>query len=189
MHIPTHLMLSWVVGHRLAARRDRRLVAWSGVAADLDGLSLLAGLDAYGRWHHVLTHGLAAALLIAGLCAFRAKDRPRVWWLGLAAFHLHLLCDWLGSGVDWPIQYFWPVSDTFYYSPYGWELDAWPNWIATVVLLLVCGRLAITSGHSFAECVLPAAADGAVVASLRQRFRPQLVTCPAQPISDDVARL
>jgi len=45
--------------------RDRRLVAWAGVAADLDGLSILASPDVYGRWHHVLTHGLFAGLLIA----------------------------------------------------------------------------------------------------------------------------
>ena len=46
MHIPTHLMLSWVVGHRLKDRSDRRAVAWAGVAGDLDGLSILAGVDA-----------------------------------------------------------------------------------------------------------------------------------------------
>jgi inner membrane protein len=174
MHIPTHLMLSWVVGHRLQERRDRRLVAWAGVAADFDGLSILAGLDSYGRWHHTLTHGFLAGLIITGFCTYCAKDRPRVWCLGLAAFHLHLLCDWLGSGIDWPIQYFWPVSDIFYSTPYGWELDGWQNWLVTVVLLFICARLAITSGRSLAETFLPATADAAVVAALRQRFRPQL---------------
>ena len=121
MHIPTHLMLSWVVGHRLKARSDRRAVAWAGVAADLDGLSILAGVDAYGRWHHVLTHGLMAGLLIALVAASCARNRLQVWWLSLGAFHLHLLCDFLGSGLDWPIQYFWPFSDTFYHTPYGWN--------------------------------------------------------------------
>jgi hypothetical protein len=47
MHIPTHFMLSWTVGHRLPSRRDRALVAWAGIAPDLDGLSLFWGLDAY----------------------------------------------------------------------------------------------------------------------------------------------
>jgi hypothetical protein len=61
-------MLSWVVGHRLAERRDRRLVAWAGAAADLDGLTILAGLDAYARWHHALTHGIAADIVSVALC-------------------------------------------------------------------------------------------------------------------------
>ena len=180
MHIPTHLMLSWVVGHRLQARRDRRLVAWAGVASDLDGLSILAGMDAYGRWHHVLTHGLLAGVLISLACAYWAKERVQVWWLALGAFHLHLICDLLGSGIDWPIQYLWPFSSTFYHTPYGWELDAWQNWLAAVTLLLVCGHLAIRSGHSVAETLLPAEADNAVVAALRQRF--------ASPSSTPVVR-
>ena len=170
MHIPTHLMLSWVVGHRLAARRDRRLVAWVGVASDLDGLTILAGVDAYGRWHHVLTHGLLAAIVVSMICSQWAKDRVKVWWLALAAFHLHLMCDLLGSGADWPIQYFWPISSTFYYTPYGWELDAWQNWMAAIVMMLACGHLAIRSGHSVAETFCSSAIDEAVVATLRQRF-------------------
>ena len=180
MHIPTHLMLSWVVGHRLQDRSDRRAVAWAGVAADLDGLSILAGVDAYGRWHHVLTHGLMAGLLIGLVASSCAKNRLQVWWLSLGAFHLHLLCDFLGSGLDWPIQYFWPFSDSFYHTPYGWELDAWQNWVAAILLLLVGGRIAIRSGYSFAETVLPAAGDHAVVAALRQRF--------ASPASSYVVR-
>ena len=99
MHIPTHLMLSWVVGHRLNARADRRAVAWAGVAADLDGLSILAGVDAYGRWHHVLTHGLVAGLVIGLVASACAKNRLQVWWFSLIAFHLHLLCDFLGSAM------------------------------------------------------------------------------------------
>lgn len=170
MHIPTHLMLSWVVGHRLRNRFDRRAVAWAGVAADLDGLSILAGVDAYGRWHHALTHGLVAGVLIGLLASCRAKDRLPVWWLSLGAFHLHLLCDLLGSGLDWPIQYFWPFSDTFYHTLYGWELDAWQNWAAAILLLLLCGRIAIRSGYSVAETFLPAVGDEAVVVALRQRF-------------------
>ena len=184
MHIPTHLMLSWVVGHRLQERRDRRLVAWAGVAADLDGLSILAGLDAYGRWHHVLTHGLFAGLLISVVCSRWAKDPLKVLWLGLGAFHLHLVCDFLGSGVAWPIQYFWPLSDTLYHTPYGWELAAWQNWIVTIVLLVVCGRLAVSSGHSVAETVLSPAGDAAVVAALRQRFSFQSAFCQAKPQRD-----
>ena len=113
-----------------------------------------------------------------------AKDRINVWWLGLGAFHLHLVCDFLGSGVDWPIQYFWPFNDTVYHTPYGWELDAWQNWAAAILLLIVCGRLAIRSGYSVAETVLPASGDQAVVAALRQRFAPAGPSCVTRPGSE-----
>jgi hypothetical protein len=182
MHIPTHLMASWLIGHRLEARRDRRLVAWAGVTADLDGLSILGGTEFYGRWHHALTHGLLAALLISLVCAACARNRRAVCWLSLAAFHVHLLCDWLGSGVEWPIQYFWPLVDRFYYTPFGWELDAWPNWVVAVLLLALCGRQALASGHSLAETVLSPAADAAVVATLRRRLAPRTSALPARGV-------
>ena len=187
MHIPTHLMASWIVGHRLSERRDRVLVAWAGVSADLDGLTILAGPDAYGRWHHALTHGLFAGLLVAVLFAWWAKNRFAVWGLTLAVFHLHLVCDFLGSGIEWPIQYFWPLSDTFYSTPYGWELDAWQNWVTGVLLIIICGRLAVTSGRSFAETFLTKNGDDLVVLALRQRFAPDRVgpaaslSCSTQP--------
>ena len=146
------------------------MVAWAGVAPDFDGLTILAGVDAYGRWHHVLTHGLLAAIVVSMICSQWAKDRVKVWWLALAAFHLHLVCDLLGSGADWPIQYFGPISSTVYYTPYGWELDAWQNWMAAIVMMLACGHLAIRSGHSVAETFCSSAIDEAVVATLRQRF-------------------
>jgi hypothetical protein len=132
----------------------------------------------------VLTHGLLAGLLIALVAASCARNRLQVGGLSLGAFHLHLFCDFLGSGLDWPIQYFWPFSDTFYHTPYGWELDAWQNWAAAIPLLLVCGRIAIRSGHSVAETVLPAAGDQAVVAALCQRFASATPSYIARPRSD-----
>lgn len=60
-----------------------------GSRSGLDGLSILAGVDAYGRWHHVLTHGLLAGVLISLLFSRWAEDRMKVWWLALVVFHLH----------------------------------------------------------------------------------------------------
>jgi inner membrane protein len=170
MHIPTHLMLFWVVGHRLKERRDRTLVTWAGVAADSDGLTILAGIDAYGQWHHVFTHGLFAALVFGILFSLWAKNPFKVWWASLAAFHLHLACDLRGSGTAWPIRYLWPFSAHFFNSPYGWELDSWQNSLIAVILLLICGRLAIRHGYSFSETFLPKSAAVAVVQALRSRF-------------------
>jgi hypothetical protein len=171
MHIPTHFMLSWTVGHRLPARRDRVLVAWAGIAPDLDGLSLLWGLDAYGQWHHVIGHGLLGALLTTVVCGFLGQDRMKVSLLAFAVFHLHLMCDLLGSGLEWPIQYWWPLSNAVYATPYGWELDSWQNWVIGVAALLWILRLGIRTGHTFAECFVTARLDHDIVQTLRNRFK------------------
>lgn len=176
MQVPIHLAISWLIGHRLPQRRDRRLVTWAGVVPDLDALSLLGGAAAYSEYHHVVTHGLVAAVVVTALSTAFARERVKVLLLSLLAFHVHLLCDWLGSGRDWPIVYFYPFSRHEYYTPYGWPLASPQNaivWLAAVALTVWIG---ITHGRTFAEAFLPARADAAVVKSLRDiyaRFRPR----------------
>ena len=170
MHPSSHLIVSWLVGQHLPERRDRLLVAYAGVAPDLDGLSLLAGVDAYGQWHHVLTHGLMGATLVAVCTARLAKDRLRACLLALLAFHLHLLCDFFGSGHGWGITYWYPFSTHEYLAPVQWDLNAWPNVAATMMALAVSGWLAVRHGRSVAETVLPARWDAVIVETLRNRF-------------------
>lgn len=170
MHPTTHLIVSWVVAHRLPERRDRRLVTWAGVAPDLDGLTLLGGVESYGTWHHVLGHGIVAALLVVGAAAALARDRLRVATLALIAFHLHLLCDFVGSGVAWGIVYWYPFSDEEYLSPIRWDLNSWQNMAVTVAALLLSGWLALRDGRTFAEALMPARWDARVVETLRRRL-------------------
>jgi hypothetical protein len=170
MHPSSHLIVSWLVGQQLPERRDRLLVAYAGVAPDLDGLSLLAGIDAYGQWHHVLTHGLMGAALVSVCTARLAKDRLRACVLAVIAFHLHLLRDFFGSGHGWGITYWYPFSTHEYLAPIQWDLNAWPNVAATVVALTVSGWLAVRRGRSVAETVLPARWDAVIVETLRNRF-------------------
>jgi inner membrane protein len=170
MQVPIHLAISWLVGHRLPERRDRRLVTWAGVAPDLDAVSLLFGAGAYSEYHHVLTHGIVAAVVGTAIWTACAKQRLKVLALSLAAFHLHLVCDLLGSGRDWAIVYFWPFSRKEYLTPYGWPLASPQNalvWLAAMALTI---WVALRLGRTFAEAFLPARADAAVVAVLRRWF-------------------
>jgi inner membrane protein len=168
-------MLSWLVGHRLQEHRDRVLVTWAGLAPDLDGLSILGGMEEYSKWHHAVGHGLLWAFITIMLCSVLAGDRVKVAVLAFTVFHLHLLCDLLGSGLDWPIQYWWPINDTWYVTPYGWEFDSWQNWIIAIALLLMTVRLALTTGHSFAESFLTSQQDREIVQTLRRRLKWQTV--------------
>lgn len=184
MHPTTHLMVSWVAGHRLSDRRDRRLVTWAGVAPDLDGLSLLGGVEAYGTWHHVLGHGIVAALLVVGVAAAWARDRWRVAALAVVTFHLHLLCDFVGSGVSWGIVYWYPFSDEEYLSPIRWDLNSWQNVAVTATVLFLAGWIALRDGRTFAEAFLPVRWDIQIVDALRRRFgrlMPQPAVAPVDP--------
>jgi inner membrane protein len=125
----------------------------------------------------VVTHGLVAAAVVTALSTAFGRERVKVLLLSLLAFHVHLLCDWLGSGRDWPIVYFYPFSRHEFYTPYGWPLASPQNamvWLAAVALTIWVG---IVRGRTFAEAVLPARADAVVVKALRDiyaRFRPRL---------------
>ena len=171
MHPPVHLAVSWLVGHALPERRDRRLVAWSGVVPDLDALSLLGGAAAYSQYHHVLTHGVVAAVVGTAMWAALARQKLKVAVLAFLAFHVHLLCDLLGSGGDWAVVYFYPFSRREFLTPYGWPLASPQNavvWLVAVAAIIWAG---LARGRTFAETFLPARADAAVVKTLRKLFR------------------
>jgi hypothetical protein len=162
----THLLASWIVAAKTTDNlRDRRLVTLAGVAPDLDGLGIVLDFANgaftsgkfyyYQTYRHMLTHGLPASLVCSMLMAALARRRWRVFWLSLLTFHLHLLCDLVGSrGPDradnWPIFYFAPLSQHPMWScQYQWPLDGWQNRIITVALLLWALCLAVKKGDSF----------------------------------------
>jgi inner membrane protein len=72
--------------------------------------------------------------------------------LVMLCFHLHLLCDILGSkgpdGYQWPIPYLKPFSDVWQLSWAGqWQLNAWQNIAITSVAILFILYQAFKRGH------------------------------------------
>ena len=164
-----HAELSWLGAQKLADRRDRMLVTLGGVLPDLDGLTLLGGEDLYGKWHHVLTHGVLSAVVISGALALLAKRKAAVFGLAFAAFHLHLVCDLLGSGPGWPIHYLWPFS----LEEWGWsgqlDLASWQNTLIGMSATLAVLACALPFGRTAVE-LFSLKVDAQVVATLRKRF-------------------
>lgn len=164
-----HAELSWLGAQKLTDRRDRVLVTLGGVLPDLDGLTLLGGEDLYGQWHHVLTHGLWSALAISTALALLAKRKLAVFGLAFAAFHLHLLCDLLGSGPGWPIYYLWPLNrDQLFWSG-QWDLASWQNSVIGMGATLAVLACALPLGRTAVE-LFSVKVDAKVVATLRKRF-------------------
>jgi len=162
----THLFASWLIAAKTTKNaRDCRLVTLAGVLPDLDGLGLIADIGArlmgneqtwyYGRYHHFWSHGWFGALIISAMLTCFAHERLRVALLCLVVFHLHLLCDLVGSRGPsredlWPIFYFGPFSkDPMWLWKGQWPLYAWPNRVLTVVLFLWGLAVAVQRGYSF----------------------------------------
>ena len=155
----------------------------AGVAPDIDGLGapveLLTANGSrpllwFSQFHHSLCHNLAFGLLLGISALLLARRRLRTGPLVLASFHLHLLCDLAGSrgpdGYQWPIPYLQPFSHACDLTWSGqWPLNAWPNVLLTLVLVLATLYLARQRGHSPLE-IVSSKADAALVTTLRSRI-------------------
>jgi hypothetical protein len=180
----THLLASWVVAAKTTDNdRDARLVTLAGILPDTDGLGLAVDIvtsamnwketDLYHHFHHFLFHGaLGAVLAVLGLVIF-ARRRCRVALLVLGVFHLHLLCDLVGSRGPapedlWPIFYLGPFSKEPMWIWKGqWALDAWPNQLITIILAAWVVKLAVQRGDSVVG-VFHCGADAVFVRILRR---------------------
>ena len=179
----THFFTGWILANcaRLD-RKERALVTLACVAPDVDGLGIVPELltrnsahplNWFSLYHHRL-HTLAFGLIVAALASFLAKQKWKIGWLALLSFHIHLFEDMLGSrgpdGYQWPIPYLNPFSSAVQLSWHGqWALNAWPNVIITIALLLLTLWLAWWRGFSPLE-MISAKADSALVAALWNRF-------------------
>lgn len=178
----THLLVGWTVANFADRPRDRALIMLAGVAPDLDGLGaipevLTAGsanpLPWFTEYHHVLGHNVAFAATVAIIVWIWSRDW-RVMALASVSFHLHLLGDVVGArgpdGYAWPIPYLLPFSQRGQWEWSGsWALNAWPNVLITVVLLVLTFYLAARRGFSPLEWFFPKG-DKALVHAIRARF-------------------
>ena len=180
----THFLASWVIASfPKLERRDVALVTFAGVAPDLDGLGAIPELltrrsdhplDWFSRYHHLLAHNLAFAMLVAVAVFLFSKRNWLSAGLSLVAVHLHFLMDIAGSrgpeGYVWSIPYLAPFSDKLQLAwSRQWALNSWQNVVITCALLAATMVRATQTGRSPVEIFSPAA-DQRVVTALRQRL-------------------
>ena len=184
MHPVTHFLAGWTVaGVSGLNKRDRATVAIAGIAPDFDGAGIVVELVTresstpllwWSDYHHVLGHNLAFGLVVFLVTALIAKRRLLTAILSFLVIHLHLLCDLIGSrgpdGFQWPIPYFYPfVPEIEFVWTHQWALNAWPNFIITIVLLSATIYLAWKKGSSPLE-IISKRADQLFVGAFRKRF-------------------
>ena len=179
----THFLTGWVFANcAKLERRDRAIVTLACVVPDVDGLGIIPELLTrnsshpllwFTLYHHSL-HTLAFGLFVSVLAFALARQRWKTAILALLSFHLHLFEDILGSrgpdGYQWPIPYLAPFSSALQLAWRGeWGLNAWPNIVLTLALLLITLWLAWRCGFSPLE-MISAKADSVFVDTLRRRF-------------------
>ena len=192
----THFFGSWLIASFTTANpRDRKLVTWAGVLPDADGLGLVVDVVGalltgspirfhyYQRFHHHLAHGWPAAIVIIALLTCFARDRWRVALLCLVTFHVHLLCDLVGSRGPGPAD-LWPIAygEPLFLRPVWWwrgqwRLDGWQKQTLSGIVFALNLWRATTLGASCLE-VFSARLDAALVGILRKWRQ---ATVPARP--------
>lgn len=180
MHAVSHLLLSWFFADAMGVEepRERRFIAWMGVAPDIDSLAYVGAYFYYHfniipvfsihrAVHHRYTHGILF-LFWSGVMAYfvsrwcsepSSSKRYSPLYLPLVtmgAGALHLLCDVLGSGPDWPIYPLWPFSDLRWGWEKSWPLGDWRNTAVLTGLFLASGVSLRWRGRSPLEAVRPA---------------------------------
>jgi inner membrane protein len=184
MNPVTHFLVGWAVANSNDLnRRERAAVTISGIIPDIDAVGIVAEKFTKGserpllwwsEYHHVLTHNLGFALLVAVVVFVVAKKKWMTTSLAFFSFHLHLLGDIIGArgpdGYQWPIPYLLPFSNAWEITWHGqWAINAWPNFVITSVALMITFFLAWKRGYSPLEMV-SSSADRAFVKTVRDRF-------------------
>jgi inner membrane protein len=146
----THLLISWLsTVEILKDRRERTIVALTGIAPDLDGLGVIVDkitgtTELYLKYHHYLGHSLLSVFILATVAAFLAKSqRVCVWFLSVLVVHAHIICDVAGSkgpdGYQWAVHYLYPFNPEYELTwVHQWELNAWQNHVIMLFLFCVC---------------------------------------------------
>ena len=181
----THVLVSWVVADSAGLnKRERAAVTVSGIIPDIDSFGIVAEqltkhsenpLLWWSNYHHILGHNIGFGIVVAIGVFLLAQQKWKTMGLALFVFHLHLLCDIVGArgpgGYQWPIPYLLPFSNSWEIVwQYQWAINAWPNFVITLLALVTTFCYAIKKGYSILDLV-SSRLDRIFVQSLHNRFR------------------
>jgi hypothetical protein len=181
MHVPTHILSGWCLGNlvpKLGARQ-RLFCMIAATIPDIDGIGIVGDFLLrhdepvwYWTLHHKMGHGaLACLVVVTVLTALSSRHRCRAAAAYLAAFHLHIVMDYFGSGPNWDIYYGWPVFDGGWVSSDAWPLSSWQNTLSAFVLLVWTAAIARWQGRTPLE-LLMSSLDRRWVAAVQWRRSP-----------------
>jgi len=169
VQIQIHVMSGWCLGnYAKLTSRERFCCMLAASWADLDGLGILAGQEAYWEYHHKLCHNLPFGLLLSVILTLCSGRRWRAFFVYLVLFHLHIAMDYLGSGPFWGFYYLWPFSRWYVENSHPWEFYSWQNLSIGLAFALWILWIAVRDGRTPLEIIMPSL-DKQLVQWLRRR--------------------
>jgi inner membrane protein len=168
----THAEISWLIANipKSIKRKERGLILLAGTIPDLDGIGIIFNTELYVKYHHILFHNVLFGTIISLLfTSLRSRNRVLMMVFYLAVFHIHILCDLLGSGPDWPIAYLWPFSNKLYHFKYQWNLVSWQNFVTTLIATFLLFFVAVRCRRTPLE-LISRRIDRKVVATIQWRW-------------------
>lgn len=157
MHVQTHILSGWCVGNLIPhfTPRERLFCMLAASLADVDGLSILGGQEAWWDYHHTLGHNLGFGVLLCAALTAVSSHRRIAFVVYLVLFHLHLLLDFYGSGPGWGIPYLWPLSKHQSMNPDAWPFYSWQNIGSAIALIGWTIGIARYRARTPLEAVMP----------------------------------
>jgi hypothetical protein len=159
VHVQTHILAGWGIANLVPrfTRRERLMTMLASSLADLDGLGIVFGQEAYWDYHHRLGHNLPYGLLLCLVLAAFSTRGLRLLGLCvyLLVFHLHLVMDYYGSGPGWGIPYLWPFSQTEWRRADAWPFYSWQNISAALATIAWAVFIARRQGRTPLEAMMP----------------------------------
>lgn len=180
MNIITHALTGWCIGRQISEKpSDAMLILFASVVPDVDALGVIADIYSGGEavwfseFHHKFGHNIFLCLLLLPLAWYLAEKSYKILLWFFVAFHLHLFCDVIGAmgpdGHQWPVYYLFPLGSEGLTWSGQWQINAWPNMVFTVFLILLFLWQAAKTRFSplgfFSKI-----ADGKFTATLRKRL-------------------
>jgi membrane-bound metal-dependent hydrolase YbcI (DUF457 family) len=151
-----HLAAGWILAHAAGPedRRFRTIVTLSAVLPDVDALSYVFGVEAYGHIHHHLGHNVFFSLLVSAASVWLyPKKRWKVFWFTQLAFYSHYFGDYFFT--KFPLAYFWPASDAEFVYSYKIGLDHWINDLLSYLSFVVFIVMGIIYKRTPIEMISP----------------------------------
>jgi len=182
----THFLISWNIAEVCNNnQKDTILITAGGIIPDIDGLGAIGDMfsseayklthtSLYEQYHHILCHNITFCAICLIFVLLISKRKLITAALFTLTFHLHLLCDILGSGggdgYRWPIPYLYPFSTKPQLEWTGqWQLASWQNLVITLIFMITSLFLIRKKGSSPIGWISPKA-DKELVKTIRNRL-------------------
>jgi membrane-bound metal-dependent hydrolase YbcI (DUF457 family) len=136
MQLIAHAGLGWALAEAgKGDSRFRQVVFLSAILPDLDGLSLIFGLQAYATYHHFFTHSIPFAILfpLVGAAICRGQ-RMKTFAFALIGCASHLVSDYFLTG--WSMALWYPFSATMISPEHSLTLDHPVNYLLAALAII-----------------------------------------------------